>query len=80
MHQIYQYLNYVESYTKISKTTTLLLLLHHPLPIDSEHTKHLYGLRRGPTIYSIVTNLSSIEFQWSRAQLIDATSEFRARP
>ena len=80
MPLIDQYLNYVESYTKLSKTTTLLLLSHQPLSIDSTLYQHLYAFGKGPTIYSIANNLSTIEFQWSRAQIINATSEIRARP
>jgi hypothetical protein len=78
MPKIDQYLNYVESYTKISKTTSLCI----PIVTIDQPSEHLYRslIGRATTVCSCAVFLISIELQWRFLQIHDDTADFPSLP
>jgi hypothetical protein len=80
MPKIDQYLNYVESYTKISNTTSLCIpLLLRSMPIY-QPPEHLYRSRKAPTIGSCAEILNHTVLQWCFVKNLQTACDRQGHP
>jgi hypothetical protein len=78
----YQYLNYVDFYMKIIKTTSLCILSLLGSTPSNRPPEHLYGSLVGSasTVSSCAVLLISTVFQWRFFQTHDATADCIGQP
>jgi hypothetical protein len=80
MHKIDQYLNYVESYTELSKITTLCILSSQRSSPLYQPPEHLYRSRKAPTVGSCAEILNHTDLQWYLVENLHIACDCRGRP
>jgi hypothetical protein len=82
MHLFYQYLKYVESYTELSRISSLCILSLLRSTPSNRPPEHIYGSLFGlaATVCSCTVFLDSIEIQWRFVQTHDITADYIRQP